>query len=241
MDAIIEMLISLFSGTFSLLIFGIGFLWAIAAYVMGSLGLYTIAKRRGLRAPGLAWVPVLSVWTLGSISDHYRQVTAGEKRNRRKLLLVLNIVRAVLFIPVFILVVLLFSAVLSILLLALWGWGEEVQWGGGTVPPAETGDTTVLGILLLVGLGSLMVYLALSVVVAVFKWIATYDVFKSCDPINAPTYLLVSLLVSLLAGFRGLDGLFLMLCMKKDEGMPPMPEALPPEAEEAAEPEATEE
>ena len=40
----------------------------IATYVLSALGLYTIAKRRGLNHPWLAWIPVASAWTVGSWS-----------------------------------------------------------------------------------------------------------------------------------------------------------------------------
>ena len=38
-------------------------------YVLQSLSLYTIANRRGIRNPWLAWIPVGSSWTIGCISD----------------------------------------------------------------------------------------------------------------------------------------------------------------------------
>ena len=47
---------------------GFGMVW----YVLQSLGLYTIAERRGIRNPWLAWVPVANMWVLGSISDQYQ-------------------------------------------------------------------------------------------------------------------------------------------------------------------------
>ena len=52
-------------------------LMGIAAYVLTALALYTIAKRRGLNHPWLAWIPVASAWILGSLSDQYRYVVRG--------------------------------------------------------------------------------------------------------------------------------------------------------------------
>ena len=46
--------------------------WKIAAYVLTSLALYAIAERRGLKNAWMAWLPVLNLWILGSISDQYR-------------------------------------------------------------------------------------------------------------------------------------------------------------------------
>ena len=40
-------------------------LFSIASYVMTALAMYTIAKRRGLHKPWLAWIPVANVWLLG--------------------------------------------------------------------------------------------------------------------------------------------------------------------------------
>ena len=69
---------------------------SIASYVLYALGLYTIAQRRGIRYAWLAWIPVGSVWILGSIADDYRQKARGEVKNRRTLLMVVTIVMVVL-------------------------------------------------------------------------------------------------------------------------------------------------
>ena len=66
---------------------GFGMVW----YVLQSLGLYTIAERRGIRNPWLAWVPVANMWVLGSISDQYQYLTKGKIKNRRRTLVALMI------------------------------------------------------------------------------------------------------------------------------------------------------
>mgnify|MGYP007097219290 CR=1 FL=1 len=52
------------------------------------LSLYTVAKRRGIAAPWLAWVPAARLWVLGSLSDQYRYLTQGQIRHKRISLLV---------------------------------------------------------------------------------------------------------------------------------------------------------
>ena len=64
---------------------------AITQYVLSSLGMYQIAKRRGIPNPWLAWLPVGQAWILGSISDHYQYVAKGKQRNYRKILMGLEI------------------------------------------------------------------------------------------------------------------------------------------------------
>ena len=66
--------------------------FAIAAYVLGSLGLYTVAQRRGIRRSWLAWVPLGNMWILGSLSDQYQYIARGKVKNRRKIILTLGII-----------------------------------------------------------------------------------------------------------------------------------------------------
>ena len=67
-------------------------LLAVVVYVFQSIGLYTIAKRRGIQNPWLAWLPVGNYWIAGSIADQYRYVVKGEEMNRRTILLVTSAV-----------------------------------------------------------------------------------------------------------------------------------------------------
>lgn len=64
---------------------------SMVSYVLQSLGLYTIAERRGIRHSWLAWVPLGNLWMLGSISDQYQYLAKGKIKNRRKVMLGLSI------------------------------------------------------------------------------------------------------------------------------------------------------
>ena len=89
---------AVFYGIYMLAVSGFG----IAAYVLRSLGFYTIAKRRGINHPWMSWVPVLDLWVLGCISDQYRYVVKGQNAKKRKWLLGLNIALAVIYIVFFV-------------------------------------------------------------------------------------------------------------------------------------------
>lgn len=65
--------------------------FGVVSYVLNARGMQLIARRRGIRKPWLAWIPVASLWILGSISDQYQYVAKGKIRNRRKVLLGLMI------------------------------------------------------------------------------------------------------------------------------------------------------
>lgn len=69
--------------------------FSIASYVLSAVGMYRIAKRRGIHHPWLAWIPIGASWLLGSISDHYQYVAKHKVTKRRRVLLILNLIAAV--------------------------------------------------------------------------------------------------------------------------------------------------
>lgn len=95
--------------------------FSLAVYVLQSVGLHTIANRRGIRHGWLAWLPFGNMWILGSVSDQYQYVVKGKIKNRRKTLLGLNIITVATAIVV--LIAVSFSAIVQqvspVLLIAL--------------------------------------------------------------------------------------------------------------------------
>lgn len=196
---------------------------AIAAYVLEAWALYTIAERRGISKPWLAWIPVVNVWTLGSISDQYHYVTKREVKNKRKLLLGLSIA---LFAVAIVFVAVLIALILNLVYISGSAFAE-------ILPGTDFSDMEFLldplvnnagQIFLLIGLTIPLIGLAITS--AVYRWIALYDLFRSCEPSNATVYLVVSLI----GGFvvEGVYTVFMMICRGKDLGMPPRkPETVP--------------
>ena len=78
----------------------VGSLVSIAMYVLTALGLYTMAKRRGINKAWLAWIPVVNCWLIGCISDQYRYVVKGQVKSKRRSLLILTIIQMILGIAV---------------------------------------------------------------------------------------------------------------------------------------------
>lgn len=74
----------------------IGVVLGLGLCVFRFLGLYTIAKRRGITNAWLAWLPIGNQWIAGCISDQYRYVAKNQVTNHRTIMLVLAIVTAVL-------------------------------------------------------------------------------------------------------------------------------------------------
>jgi len=166
-------------------------LLGIASYVLSSVAIYVIARRRGLNSPWLAWVPVVNVWLLGSLSDQYQYVVRRKNTSRRKWLLVLNLIKPVLAAG------------------TLWFGMIVLQQIGYGVVLSSIGDLW-LG---LFGFGLLLA--AVTIAAMVIRYIALYDVYKSLDPDNAVLFLVLSILVGITEPF------FLFFNRDKDCGMPP--------------------
>ena len=178
---------------------------SLAVYVFTALGLYTLAQRRGLRHPWLAWIPVANVWILGSLSDQFRYVVRGQVRSKRKVLLTLNIISAVMGV---VMVVAIIVAVIR--------WGFSFQAGASETAIMNSIMGSIMGVLALC-----LPWAGVAIASAVLSYMALYDIYTSCDPANNTVYLVLSILF----GFT--KAIFLFLCRNRDDGMPPRRDAQP--------------
>lgn len=200
MDAETALALSVIGRVF-LLIFGIFLVFGIVLYVLEALGQYTIAKRRGIRKPWLAWIPIANVWTLGCISDQYQYVAKGRVRSRRKVLLVLDILTAIAACAT---IVMYFRFILSIL-----GSIPELDY----MTDAEALERFFYPMMEM--LAGCVVMVPLAIALTVFAYIALYDLYCSCDPRYSVMYLVLSILFGVVTPF------FIFAVRNKDDGMPP--------------------
>lgn len=174
---------------------------SILIYVFTALSLYTIAKRREISKPWLAWIPVANCWILGSIADQYRYVAKGETKNKRKTLLILNIISCVLVIVFMVaFFVMMFNMVQNVMMYNMM-------------------DEEELLIQVMKSLGGMMGMVlplsAVSIAYSIIYYMALYDVYSSCDPNNKVVYLVVGIFIGVATA------IFLFICRNKDDGMPP--------------------
>lgn len=175
-------------------------IFSLAVYIITAFSLYTIAQRRGIKYPWLAWIPVVSFWTLGAIADDYRWKTYGQKKARRKVLLGTQIAMVVLVAILFVICIAMIVGIFANIDFETGELNEDFVLSMGA---------SVLGVLL--------VYLPLLVVTVihtVYQYIALYELYKSCDPGHAVLYLVLSIF------FPITRPVFLFLCRNKDDGMP---------------------
>lgn len=188
MDMLEDVVIGFLAIYFAIMLFAS--IYSIVVYVLHSLGLYTIAKRRLIHNPWLAWIPIANLWVLGSISDHYQYMAKNKKTKRRKVLVGLMI------------------AVYACAI--VFGIALGVSVGVAAV----TGDAEQIIIPMLIFFVSYFALLVLAIVLTVFQYIAYYDLFNSCNPDNAVIFLILSIFFNFLLPY------FVFACRKKDLGMP---------------------
>lgn len=148
--------------------------FAIVSYVLSSVGLYRIAKRRGIHHPWLAWIPVGNGWLLGSISDHYQYVAKQKVTKHRKVMLTLQIISCA-----FGFVYGLFTALTAI---------------AGNSAGSAIGMIAVMVIAYLAALG-------ISIAYTVFCYISYYDLFQSCKPGTAVVFLVLGIVFTVTLPF----------------------------------------
>lgn len=172
---------------------------SIAAYVLMAVGMYTIAKRRGIRHAWLAWIPFGSTWLLGCISDQYRYVVKGQTKAKRRSMLGLEIATSAVGVVA---VVILFVALIKMFSMM----GSDVSMGAGY-------DTVVL-LPMLISLLLCLVMLGLSIALVVQRYMAMFDLFRSCNPDTALVFLLLSIFLGNILG-----SVFVFVGRNKDQGM----------------------
>ena len=172
---------------------------SLVTYVLTAVALYTIAKRRGLKNPWLAWIPIADCWLLGSLSDQYQYVVNGQYKSKRKILLFFRILTAIRWVS-------LIGLLVSLCVHAV----GSIMWG-----PAL--DASLLSIVHQVAnlLIAVLPLIGVSIAYAVFRYMALYDIYKSLDPDNCALFLVLSILFYITEPF------FLFFSRDKDTGMPP--------------------
>ena len=147
-------------------IIGLILLACLIGWILGSVGLQKVAKRRGIANSWLAWLPIGNHWILGSISDQYHHLVLGKVTSRRKILLGLNLAAMVL-------------GVAYVVAGFVIGLAVEVEGAPES--------------LLLVLMGIYLVLIAMSITLMVFFHICNYDLYRSCRPDSAVVFLVLGI------------------------------------------------
>lgn len=151
-----------------LIFLGVVALCGLVGWILSSLSLHSIAKRRGICHAWLAWLPIGSEWVLGSISDQYQHLVQGKVTSRRKLLIFLSVANIVIGI-----VYVVFTVMAEFL---------------------AASDGNVGGMLAAVGVPYLL-FLGAYIAMTVFYHICNYDLYRSCKPQSAVVFLVLGIII----------------------------------------------
>ena len=151
-----------------LVFLGIVLLCCLVGWILSSVGLHKIAKRRGIAHAWLAWLPLGREWVLGSVSDQYQHLVQGKITARRRILLILEVA----------------CIVVGIVYVATTAMAEIMAVADGSVG----------GILLAVGIPYLL-FLGVAVTDLVFYHICNFDLYRSCNPQNAVVFLVLGIVL----------------------------------------------
>ena len=167
-------------------VLAVALLVSVIFWIISSLSLQSIARRRGIRNAWLAWVPIGNQWILGSIADQYQHLIQGKITSRRKVLLWLGLANFVVSV---------IGGILS----------------GVIGATAQTEEQMM--VFSVVNLVSSLGGMALGITVLVFYHMSNYDLYRSCNPKNAVTFLVLGIIFPVTQPF------FYLSCRKKDLGM----------------------
>ena len=156
-----------------LLLFGI----LIATYILQSLSLHTLARRRGIASPWLAWLPYGNYWIIGSLARDYDKQNNIQRR-WDKTLLTLSIVFSASYLIIY------FAVIFGTLITML-------NMDAATMP-----EETAVAIVLVV-FSAFIPIMIIATALQIITYICFFKIFESTVPDKALKYFLLSLLLPL--------------------------------------------
>ena len=151
-----------------LVFLGIVLVCCLVGWILSSVGLHKIAKRRGIAHAWLAWLPIGREWVLGSVSDQYQHLVQGKITARRRILPILEVACIV-------------GGIVYVVTTAM----AEIM---------AVADGEVGGVLLAVGIPYVL-FLGVYVAMMVFYHICNFDLYRSCNPHNAVVFLVLGIVL----------------------------------------------
>ncbi len=184
-------------------LYGGMFLFLIADYVLSSLGLYGIAKKRDISLAGLAWLPVGNLWVLGSVIDSYEEKKEDHFKKWRILLPVLVAVIVVGYILFYIVYFMMYFAMFGTMI---------VETNMEELPDESIGLVLIFFVVFFVLVAALALVMT---AVQTLNYVAIYKTFENIAPKKALKYFILSVTLPLA------EGICMLKCKKQ------MPERTP--------------
>ena len=111
---------------------------------------------------------------------------------------------------------LLIVVVCVLLMSVLWNSSVDASGGQTVTEPMLQNRVSAVSIQLMATLLLSLAMLGFAIAYAVMKYVALYDLFRSCDPARATMFTILSVLLGAFV-----TGIAVVNCQNKDFGMPP--------------------
>ncbi len=187
LSAIISLVLSLYLGLLAFL---------VLTYVLQSVALFKLAKKRGILNYAMAWVPIGSTWLLGKLADDVNLCRRNKKTHFARNLLVIQLVY----------IVSLFVIYFGVLI-------TSVSLGLGSTEPSFSPGLMAFFLVFIV---LYLALVALIITLYVINYMALYRVFYGYAEENAAVFLVLSIFFSIVQPF-------LLFYIRNKELLPPDP------------------
>lgn len=171
--------------------------YSAVCYIFMALGVYTIGKRRGIKAPWLAFIPYTVSWPFGAIADDYMMKIRGKQTKYRKNLLIATVLLAAASELI----------VLQIVFIAL------IQGYRNGLVNSDYENDIPLVICIFIAVAAGVLVLAFMIWYTVVYVMAIHKIYLSCVPSRATLYTVLSAISAILSV------VFIFTVRNKDEGM----------------------
>ena len=166
--------------------------FALIMYIFEAIGLYSVAKRRGLKHPFMAWIPYTNTYLFGKAAEQYETAVKGKSKNYKAILLWLSIILTA--------VTVLFSIAVNALSNSIIYSAQDYAYNSGAI-------ALLIAIIILY-----IALLAVSVIYSVFYFIALHKIYRSFSTKSSTLLLIFSIIFTVIVPF------VIFASRKKDDG-----------------------
>lgn len=166
--------------------------FALIMYIFEAIGLYSVAKRRGLKHPFMAWIPYTNTYLFGKAAEQYETAVKGKSKNYKAILLSLSIILTA--------VTVLFSVVIYALSNSIVYLAQDCAYNSDAI-------VLIISLILLY-----IAMLVVSVIYSVFYFIALHKIYRSFSTKSSTLLLIFSIIFPVIVPF------VIFASRKKDDG-----------------------
>lgn len=176
---------------------GINIFVMIAAFILTGIAYYSLAKKRNISKPWIAWIPIVQVYMIGKTSDDIN-IKYNKKTHRGRWTIIFTIAYLVFSVVAISLIGTLLVSVISSIDFSLEGLTSELLSSSQSMIASLFSG--INAVLIITALISGVIFIVTTIISIVFQMISWYSVYNEYDNKRASIYLVIVALGFLLIG-----------------------------------------